>query len=70
MSTVAILGAGNVGRALGERIVAGGDVLRFGARDPEEARGKLTGSLTGVPALTPAGAVARRAGKCDRGFRF
>lgn len=56
--TVAIFGAGNVGRALAERLVAGGVSVRFGVRDPGAAAGELTGALAGVPALLPEQAAA------------
>lgn len=58
MSTVAIFGAGNVGRALGERLLQAGDVVRFGVRDPGAAAAKLTGSLAAIPSLLPAVAAA------------
>lgn len=56
--TVAIFGSGNVGRALGERLVQGGVDVRFGARDPGAAASELTGVLAGVPALPPEQAAA------------
>ena len=58
MITVAILGTGRVGRALGERLVQTGASVRYGARDPEPAAGNLTGRLSGVKTSLPADAVA------------
>jgi predicted dinucleotide-binding enzyme len=58
MTTVAILGAGRVGRALGERLLQTGASVRFGVRNPDKAAAALTGSLAGAPVLETAGAVA------------
>lgn len=58
MTTVAILGTGRVGRALGERLVHAGASVRYGARNPEPAAGTLTGPLSGIPTTLPAEAVA------------
>jgi 8-hydroxy-5-deazaflavin:NADPH oxidoreductase len=58
MTTVAILGTGRVGRALGERLVHAGVNLRYGARHPEPAASALTGPLAGIPTRLPAEAVA------------
>ena len=58
MNTVAIVGAGNVGRALGERLRQAGAVVRFGVRDPVSAANTFSGPLAGVPALSPAAAAA------------
>ena len=58
MPTVAILGAGNVGRALGERLLNIGCNVRFGVRDPSAAQSMLTGPLRGAVALPPAAAGA------------
>ncbi len=57
MVTVAILGVGSVGRALGERLIRVGVDLRFGVRDPASAASKLTGPLVDVPALLPGAAA-------------
>ncbi|MBI5600753.1 MAG: NAD(P)-binding domain-containing protein [Gemmatimonadetes bacterium] len=45
MTTVAIVGTGNVARALGSRVVAAGGVVRFGTRDAAKARAQLDGTL-------------------------
>lgn len=58
MTTVAILGTGRVGRALGERLVHAGASVRFGARHPEPAASTLPGPLAGTPTRLPAEAVA------------
>jgi NADPH-dependent F420 reductase len=58
MTTVAILGTGRVGRALGERLVHAGARICFGARNPEPAAANLTGPLAGAPTRSPAEAVA------------
>jgi hypothetical protein len=58
MTTVAILGTGRVGRALGERLVNAGASVRFGARNPEPAAANLPGLLTGVPTRLPDEAAA------------
>ncbi len=57
MATVAILGAGSVGRALGERLLHAGAAVRFGVRDPSASISTLTGPLASVPALLPAAAA-------------
>jgi predicted dinucleotide-binding enzyme len=57
MTTVAILGAGNVGLALGERMLERGVSIRFGVRDPKASANKVTGALADVPALVPREAV-------------
>jgi 8-hydroxy-5-deazaflavin:NADPH oxidoreductase len=43
-----IIGAGNMGRGLGTRLVAGGNKVTILDRDPEEARG-LARSCKGAP---------------------
>lgn len=58
MTTVAILGAGSVGRALGERLIHAGANVLFGVREPSAAVSNLTGPLVGIPALLPAAAAA------------
>lgn len=58
MQTVAIIGAGTVGRALGERLVRAGARVRFGVREPAVATGDLTGPLTGAAVLPAVEAVA------------
>lgn len=45
MSTVAILGAGSVGTALGTRLTAAGHTVRFGVRDVEGTSAKLPSQL-------------------------
>lgn len=45
-ANVAILGAGNVGRALARRLLGAGASVRFGVRDPSESRRHLAGDLT------------------------
>lgn len=57
MTTVAILGAGSVGRALGERLLHAGAVVRYGVREPDVTAGTLTGAVADVPALLPAAAA-------------
>lgn len=58
MAAVAILGAGNVGRALGSRLLNAGVEVRFGVRDPAAVAAKLTGLLVDAARLTPAAAAA------------
>ena len=58
MTIAAIIGAGHVGRALGERLVHAGATVRFGARDPLAVTKLLTGTLAGTVALPPAEAAA------------
>jgi predicted dinucleotide-binding enzyme len=58
MTTVAILGAGGVGRALGERLLEAGATVCFGVRDPEAARAGLTGALASAQVQIPAAAAA------------
>ena len=58
MTTVAILGTGRVGRALGERLLHAGASVRYGARNPEPAASNLPGPLAGIPTSLPADAVA------------
>jgi len=57
MTTVAIFGAGSVGRALAERFVTAGIDARFGVRDAEATRGKLTGAIAQVPVMSTADAA-------------
>ena len=57
-SPVAILGAGTVGQALAERLLASGLTVRFGARNPQEVRAKLLTSLTETPSFLPHEAAA------------
>jgi NADPH-dependent F420 reductase len=58
MTTVAILGAGDVGRALGERVLTAGSTVTFGVRDPDATEGRLTGVLTGASVKPSREAVA------------
>lgn len=58
MGTVAILGAGQVGRALGMRAILAGDKVRFGVRHPEEAASVMEGRLAAASAHLPAAAAA------------
>lgn len=58
MITVAILGTGRVGRALGERLVHAGATVRYGARNPGPAAASLPGSLAEIPTRLPAEATA------------
>ncbi len=58
MTTVAVLGAGTVGRALAHSLLHAGAVVRFGVRDPATPNGDLTGALAGIPVLLPAAAAA------------
>lgn len=58
MRTVAIIGAGTVGRALGERLVRAGARVRFGIREPGAVTGELTGPLAGAAVLPAAEAAA------------
>ena len=60
MTTVAILGTGNVARALASRAVAAGRVVRFGARDVAKARAQLEGTL-GSAFVGPAAEAVREA---------
>ena len=55
MDTIAILGAGNVGRALASRLVSAGAKVRFGVREPKAARAQ---GGPGVPLLAPQAAAA------------
>jgi hypothetical protein len=57
VKTVAILGAGNVGQALGERLLQAGVVVRFGVRDAGSTARTLSGSLAAIPTLDPAAAA-------------
>ena len=52
--TVAIIGTGNVGLTLGRRVLAGGDAVVFGVRDPKAA----TDVPAGARVVTPAEAAA------------
>ena len=56
--TVTILGAGNVGRALGSRLLDAGVAVRFGVRDQAATARALSGPLAGLPALAPDAAAA------------
>lgn len=58
MTTVAVLGAGDVGRALAHRLLHANASVRFGVRDPRMTASKLTGTLAGIPLLHPAAAAA------------
>lgn len=58
MQTAAIIGAGTVGRALGERLVRAGARVRFGVREPGAVTGDLTGPLAGAAVLSAAEAAA------------
>lgn len=58
MTTVAILGTGRVGRALGERFLQAGMTVCYGARDPEAAAATLTGPLAGAVTRLPSEAVS------------
>ena len=51
MQTVTILGAGKVGRTLGERLAQAGATVRFGVRDSGAKGELLTGALAGAKAL-------------------
>jgi 3-hydroxyacyl-CoA dehydrogenase len=57
---VTVIGAGNMGRGIGHRLVAGGHEVTVVDRDPEEA-GRLTEELRG------AGRRDRRSGRTGRG---
>jgi 3-hydroxyacyl-CoA dehydrogenase len=57
---VTIIGAGNMGRGIGHRLVAGGHSVTIVDRDPEEA-GRLAEELRG------AGRRDRRSGRTWRG---
>jgi predicted dinucleotide-binding enzyme len=55
---ITIVGAGNMGRAIGTRALAGGHEVEIVDRDPEEARklaGELGGSATGLERGAPFG---------------
>ena len=58
--TIGIIGAGNVGAALGRRLTAAGFTVRFGVRDPAKAEA-LVAELAGASAASP----AEVAGACD-----
>lgn len=55
---IAILGAGNVGQALAERLLAAGASVRLGVRDPDAARAALPPPLSAVPVGLPRAAAA------------
>jgi hypothetical protein len=55
--TIAILGSGNVGAALGRRIGAAGHRVRFGVREPGKAAEVVRASGRDARALTPLEAV-------------
>jgi hypothetical protein len=57
MTTVSILGTGSVGRALAERFLLAGCIVRFGARDAKAAAAKLSGVLAAAETLPPAQAA-------------
>lgn len=57
MDTVAIIGAGTVGRALGQRLIQVGAEVRFGVRAPETTGHELTGALADAAVLAPAAAA-------------
>ena len=58
MTTVAVLGAGAVGRALALRLLHAGAAVRFGVRDPGASGKNLTDQLASVPVLLPSAAAA------------
>jgi 8-hydroxy-5-deazaflavin:NADPH oxidoreductase len=49
---VTVIGAGNMGRGIGHRLVAGGQSVTIVDRDPEEA-GQLAEELRGAAPSTP-----------------
>ena len=53
MTTVCILGAGSVGRALASRFLLADCTVRFGARDVTTAAANLSGPLASIAALAP-----------------
>jgi 3-hydroxyacyl-CoA dehydrogenase len=57
---VTIVGAGNMGRGIGHRLVAGGHDVKIADKDPEEAE-RLTEELRGK--------ADRRGGSSGRGAR-
>ena len=57
--TVAIIGVGNVGAALGERLTASGHEVRFGVRPGREIEELLARCDGRAQALPPAEAVKR-----------
>lgn len=57
MTTVAVLGAGNVGFALGLRLAGAGHGVRYGVRDPATVRSELPAVLATAFIGTPADAV-------------
>lgn len=57
MTSVAILGAGNVGFALGTRIAGAGCAVRFGVRDADAVRAELPAALATAFVGRPADAV-------------
>lgn len=54
--TVAIIGIGNVGRTLGQRVLAGGDALVFGVRDPKVGGDVPAGARVAAPSEAASGA--------------
>ena len=52
MSTIAILGAGNVGQALGRRLLSHGGKVRFGVREPKKAKAALAAAKLSIPVMS------------------
>lgn len=57
MTTVAIIGAGAVGRAIGARLLECGDEVRYGVRDPDRVAARLSKSAAGATVGQPSEAV-------------
>jgi predicted dinucleotide-binding enzyme len=55
---IAIIGAGNVGRALGMRWAEAGHAVTFGTRDPDAEKARELAALAGVAVATPGVAAA------------
>lgn len=55
---IAIIGAGNVGSALGQGFLRAGHSVTYGVRDPAQFKGKEAAEAAGIPALPIADAVA------------
>jgi 8-hydroxy-5-deazaflavin:NADPH oxidoreductase len=59
MATIAILGAGSVGQALGRRLVSIGRSARFGVREPKKAEATLAAERLSIPVMLPAEAATQ-----------
>jgi predicted dinucleotide-binding enzyme len=60
MSSISIIGLGNMASALADRALAGGNTVELIGRDPAKANelaGSLDGATVGTPGATPAGDI-------------